>query len=68
MSAFMDPKQMTDADWRERLSPEAYHVLREHGTERAFSGKFNVNKADGIYACSRSPTMPSPSCAIPAMA
>lgn len=47
----MDPKQMTDADWRARLSPEAYHVLREHGTERAFTGKFNVHKADGIYVC-----------------
>ncbi len=47
----MEPLHLSDADWRQRLSPEAYHVLREAGTERAFAGKLNGNKADGIYAC-----------------
>ncbi len=46
-----DPIALTEAEWRARLTPEQYHVLREAGTERAFSGHFNVNKADGLYAC-----------------
>lgn len=47
----MTKLNLTDAEWRERLTPEQYHVLREHGTERAFTGGFNVHKADGVYVC-----------------
>jgi peptide-methionine (R)-S-oxide reductase len=46
-----EPKQMTDAEWREKLTPEQYQVLREGGTERAFTGKYDKNKAAGEYRC-----------------
>ena len=37
--------------WQETLSEEEYHVCREHGTERAFSGEYAASKQDGIYHC-----------------
>jgi peptide-methionine (R)-S-oxide reductase len=42
---------LTDAQWRERLTPEQYEVLRRHGTERPFTGKYVNVKEDGIYRC-----------------
>jgi peptide-methionine (R)-S-oxide reductase len=47
----IDPRALSDAEWRARLSPERYHVLREGGTERAFTGQFNVHKAEGVFVC-----------------
>lgn len=47
----MDHLTLSEAEWRRRLTPEQYHVLREAGTERAFSGRYNHNKADGVYQC-----------------
>ena len=41
----------TDAEWRERLTPEQYHVCRESGTERPFSGQYCQSKEPGIYQC-----------------
>ncbi len=48
------PKQKihkTEAQWRELLTPEQFHVMRQKGTERAFSGPLNGNRDDGIYRC-----------------
>ena len=46
-----DKLQLTDEEWRQRLSPEQYQILRHAGTERAFTGKYEKNKADGVYRC-----------------
>jgi peptide-methionine (R)-S-oxide reductase len=43
--------EMTDQEWRERLTPEQYEILRKHGTERAFTGKYVDVKDDGMYHC-----------------
>ena len=42
---------LTDAEWREQLTPEQYAVLRQGGTERAFTGQYEKNKAAGEYRC-----------------
>jgi len=43
--------EKTDAEWREQLTPEQYHVLRQKGTERAFTGKYDGAKEEGTYTC-----------------
>jgi peptide-methionine (R)-S-oxide reductase len=46
-----NPMKLTDKDWKEKLTAEQYHVLREAGTEAPFSGKFVDNFQDGMYHC-----------------
>ncbi len=41
----------SDEEWRSELSPEQYHVTREKGTERAFTGEYWNNKLQGVYKC-----------------
>jgi peptide-methionine (R)-S-oxide reductase len=41
----------SDADWRRDLTPEQYHVTRQHGTERAFTGPYWDEKRAGTYSC-----------------
>jgi peptide-methionine (R)-S-oxide reductase len=41
----------TEAEWRSRLSPEAYRVTREHGTEPAFTSPLNGEKRKGMFTC-----------------
>jgi len=40
-----------ESEWKETLTPEQYHILREKGTERAFTGKYWNLKDDGTYLC-----------------
>ena len=47
----MTDKILTDAEWRAKLTPEQYHILRESGTEAPFSGELLGNKGEGIYLC-----------------
>lgn len=45
------PAQKTEAEWRALLSPEAFRVLRQHGTERAGTSPLNLEKREGTFVC-----------------
>jgi peptide-methionine (R)-S-oxide reductase len=47
----MENVQLTDKEWRERLTPEEYRVLRQAGTEAAFTGEYTDTKTEGVYRC-----------------
>ncbi len=51
MMPLMEKLLLTDEEWRARLTPQQYHVLRQAGTERAFSGALNDVKDAGVYRC-----------------
>lgn len=43
--------EKSEQEWREQLSPDEFHVLRQAGTERAFVGEYTDTETDGIYSC-----------------
>lgn len=47
----LQPVEKSEAEWKKELSSEAFHVLRESGTERAFTGEYWDNHEKGIYVC-----------------
>jgi peptide-methionine (R)-S-oxide reductase len=47
----IDWRNLSDAEWRKRLTPEQYNVLRKHGTERAGSSPLDHEKRKGTFAC-----------------
>ena len=47
----MDKVQKSEQDWRKKLTKEQYHILREKGTERAFTGRLLNNHEPGMYIC-----------------
>ncbi len=46
-----EPVHKSEEEWRKLLTREQYHVLREQGTERAYTGKYHDHKEDGVYRC-----------------
>ena len=46
-----DPMKRTDSEWKRVLSQEEYHILRNKGTERAFTGEFDGHFEEGMYIC-----------------
>lgn len=47
----MTDMPQTEAEWKDKLDPERYQVLRQGGTERPFTGKYWDSKAEGVYRC-----------------
>jgi peptide-methionine (R)-S-oxide reductase len=45
------PVSYSDAEWKQRLTPAQYNVLRQHGTERAGTSPLNAEKRDGVFVC-----------------
>jgi len=46
-----DMKHLTEEEWKKKLTPEQYHILREKGTDQPFTGKYYDNHETGMYEC-----------------
>lgn len=51
MAKAIEKIRLSEAEWRERLTPEQFHILRDEGTERAFTSPLNDEKRDGTFHC-----------------
>lgn len=51
MTDIADPRAVTEDEWRKRLTPEEFRIMRLKGTERAFTGEYWNTKDVGTYAC-----------------
>lgn len=51
VAAAIEKLELTDAEWRKRLTPEQFHILRKEGTERPFSSPLDKEKRAGKYHC-----------------
>jgi peptide-methionine (R)-S-oxide reductase len=47
----MEKVQLSEDEWKQRLSPQEYRVLRQAGTEAPFTGEYTDTKAKGVYRC-----------------
>ncbi len=47
----MEKTRKTEAEWREKLTPEQFEICRKKGTEQAFTGKYHDSKEEGTYEC-----------------
>jgi len=51
MADTIEKIKLSEAEWRKRLTPEQFHILRDEGTERAFTSPLNDEKRDGTFHC-----------------
>lgn len=51
MNTSIEQLELTEAEWREKLAPDQFHILRKEGTERAYTSPLNDEHRQGIYHC-----------------